>query len=286
MNLNQANTYSMILNALSPISHGDTLTGVNNTSNTRLFMRSLQYVNGLPIRTPSLSENSLRTVAIRKPLSTHLLQSCDIADGHLPKSVVNLLFSGGNLMGGAKAPNDEFTLSKSVFTAFPLLELVSGAVDNFVLPQGSLRLVIWPIAREYQDYLKYVTSEAIVAEAGKISIFDLVGEETRTRGTGDESEGNQMLYTYETLAAGARFFVRFTLSPYATELCRSALGFALQQWDGFFGGQGRQGRGLMGIETSNLPDGKLYHDYILANRTKLAGWLKDGTLGAGKVLCK
>jgi hypothetical protein len=284
--MNQTNTYSMVLKALSPISHGDTLTGVNNTSNTRLFMRSLQYVNGLPIRIPSLSENSFRTVAIRKPLAVHLLQACNIETGQLPKSVANLLFSGGNLMGGAKAPNDEFTLAKQVRSHFPLLELVSGAVDDFVLPQGSLRLVIWPIAREYQDCLKYVADEAIVAEAGQVSIFDLVGEETRTRGTGDESEGNQMLYTYETMAAGTRFFVKFVLSPHATDLCRSALGFALQQWDGFFGGQGRQGRGLMAMEAIKLPVGDGYRDYIEANKDKLAGYLKDGTLGSGKVLCK
>lgn len=284
--MNQANTYSMILKALSPISHGDTLTGVNNSSNTRLFMRSLHYVNGLPIRVPSLSENSFRTVAIRKPLAVHLLQACEIESGQLPKSVINLLFSGGNLMGGAKAPNDEFTLAKQVRSHFPSLALISGAVDDFVLPQGALRLVIWPIAREYQDSLKYVVDDAIVTEAGQASIFDLVGEETRTRGTGNESEGNQMLYTYETMAAGTRFFVKFVLSPNASELCRSALGFALQQWDGFFGGQGRQGRGLMAVEAINLPIGELYRDYIDTNKSKLTDYLKDGTLGSGKVLCK
>ena len=284
--MTQANTYSIVLNALSPISHGDTLTGVNNSSNTRLFMRSLQLVNGLPIRIPTLSENSLRTVAIRKPLAVHLLETCKIEAEQLPKSIVNLLFSGGNLMGGAKAPNDEFSLAKQLRNHFPSMELLSGAVDNFVLPQGALRLVIWPISREHQHHLKYVADEGIVAEAGQVSIFDLVGEETRTRGTGDESEGNQMLYTYETMAAGTRFFVKFVLSPYTTELCRSALGFALQQWDGFFGGQGRQGRGLMAIDVNNLPNGNLYRDYIESKREELATYLKDGTLGSGKVLCK
>lgn len=284
--MNQANTYTITLKALSPISHGDTLTGVNSTGNTRLFMRSLQLVNDLPIRIPALSENSLRTVAIRKPLAVHLLTKCKIDTGQIAKSLINLLFSGGNLMGGAKAPNDEFTLAKQARSHFPSLELLSGAVDDFVLPQGSLRLVIWPIAREYQHLLKYVATEEVVGAAGQVSIFDLISEETRTRGTGDESEGNQMLYTYETMAAGTRFFIKFVLSPHASELCQSALGFALQQWDGFFGGQGRQGRGLMAIETSNLPTGEIYRDYIDTNQAKLAGYLKDGTLGSGKVLCK
>jgi hypothetical protein len=281
-------SYSLILKALSPISHGDTLTGVNSSSNIRLFMRSLCRVKGLPTRGPTLSENSFRTVAIRRPLAVDLLQRCNFASGSkLSKGVINLLFAGGNLSGGAKSPGDEFSLAQSVFHNFPMLELLSGAVDNFILPQSALRLVIWPITREYEDCLKYVAGEHLVTEASKLSIFDLLGEETRTRGTGDESEGTQMIYTYETLAAGTRFFVKFVLSPYASELCHSALGFSLGRcWDGFFGGQARQGRGLMAIEDANIPDGAAYADYVANSSAKLASYLLDGTLGSGKVLCK
>jgi hypothetical protein len=237
----------------------------------------------VPRLTPSISENSLRTVALRKPLADHLLEGCTTEI--FPKTVINLLYSGGNLMGGASAPNDEFTLSRALRNTFPSLELLSGATDNFVLPGGCLRLVVWPVAREYVYALKYVKPD-LVEEANCTSIFDLVTEETRTRGTGDESEGNQMLYTYEVLAAGVKFVVRFSLHPKASLLCQSALAFGLKYWDGFFGGQGRQGRGMMKIIEDDLPNGKEYSDYVDANREELVSFLKDGTLGSGKVLCQ
>lgn len=275
--------YSLLLQALTPVAHGDTLTGIDNSSNTRLFMRQQMLVNGFPTRVPALSENSLRSVIWRKPLANHLLGA--IGAAYLPKTVANLLHSGGNLMSGAKAPAGELALGRDLHRLYPSLELLSGAVDNFVLPEGKLRPCAWPVTAEYLPVLRHVAPADVCQEAANVSAFDLISEEVRTRGTGSESEGNQMLYAYEVMAAGAKVFMQIDLAHGASDLCKSAAGFALTAWDGFMGGQSRQGRGLMQALSHDLPDGKPYADYIAANADTLRTGLENGTFGTGAVLC-
>ena len=276
--------YSFLLEALSPISHGDTQTSINNNTNVRLFMRQNVIVNGIPSRIPTLSENSIRSVIFRKTLAEHLVSVLNIVS--LPKTVVNLLFSGGNLMSGAKSPAGEFALGKALMSYYPSLELLSGSVDSFILPEGKLRPCLWPVTSEYARFLERVAPSEVIEESKNISIFDLTQEETRTRGTGGESEGNQMLFTYETLSAGAKFFVLAHLNYGVSELCESAFCYAVKNWSGYFGGQGRQGRGLMSVSELDFSgDGLAYSDYIEENKEKLKIGLEDGTFCTGTVLC-
>jgi hypothetical protein len=275
--------HSLLLRSLTPISHGDTSTGIDNSSNTRLFMRQHVVLNGVPVRVPSISENSLRSIMFRKPLADHLVSA--VGAKSLPKTVVNLLYSGGNLMKGSKAPGTEFTLGRNLHRMYPHLELLSGATDNFVLPPGCLRVCAWIVAQEYIPALRHVAPENVLQDAVNVSAFDLVSEEIRTRGTGAESQGNQMLYAYEVLAQGAQIFIQVDIENGASELCRSAAGFAIAQWDRFIGGQSRQGRGLMAVEMNDLPCGKAYEQYVTDNAEVLNAGLTDGTFGTGTVLC-
>ena len=276
--------YSFVLEALSPVSHGDTQTAINNNTNIRLFMRQNVIVNGIPSRIPTLSENSVRSVIFRKTLAEDLLIKLNVSG--LPKTVVNLLFSGGNLLSGAKSSGREFELGRSVMHNYPSLELLSGAVDSFILPESKLRPCLFPITKEYTRFLEKVAPSEVVEESKNISVFDLIQEETRTRGTSDESEGNQMLFTYETLSSGSKFFVLCYLNYGVTDLCESSFFYAIKNWPGYFGGQSRQGRGLMSIsEIDFCNNGQLYADYIEENKEGLKSGLEDGTLGTGVVLC-
>ena len=275
--------YSLLLQASTPIAHGDTLSGIDNNSNIRLFMRQQMIVNGIATRIPCISENSLRTVIWRKTLANHLVASTNVTT--LPKTVVNLLYSGGNLMSGAKAPAGELSLGRDLHKHYPSLELLSGAVDNFVLPEGKLRPCAWLVTSEYLPMLRKVAPTEVCQEAENISVFDLIAEETRTRGTGAESEGNQMLYGYETLAAGAQVYMQVDIAHGASELCHSAAGFAIEAWDGFIGGQSRQGRGLMSVKSHDLPSGDVYKSYIQENSEFLASGLESGKFGTEVVLC-
>lgn len=279
------NRYVFVLRALTPVSHGDTVTGVDNATNTRLFMRQGMLVNGVPVRAPAISENSLRSVAFRQPLADHLLLALGIGKGELPQPVMNLLYSGGNMAAGSTSPTDEFELGHQVKRSYPGLDLLGGAVDSFILPRSRLRLAAWLVAREYATAIAHVAPD-LLSEAETVSAFDLLTEETRTRGTGDESAGNQMLYSYETLAAGARIVVEATLDAFTPEPTLGALAQALGEWDGYFGGQARQGRGRMVLEPGTpLPSPGPYRAHLTEHHDQLALGLRDGTLTTRRVLC-
>jgi len=276
--------HTILLQALNPISHGDTVTGVDNQTNTRIFMRQGMLVGGKPARVPSISENALRSVLFREPLHDDLLQSLEIGRGELPQSVVNLLFSGGSMAAGSKAPGDEITLGHTVKNLYPSLDLLGGAVDGFILPRSRLRLAAWLVAREYAPMLRLIAPE-LADEAEAVSAYDMLTEETRTRGTGAESAGNQMLYTYETLAAGSKLLVEITLDPYTPEATCAAVTHSIGKWDGYIGGQARQGRGRMAVLRHDLPAPDAYVEHIKGHGTAMRAGLIDGTLCTGRVLC-
>lgn len=279
------NRYQILLQAATPISHGDTVTGIDNQTNTRLFMRQQMLVNGLPARVPAISENSLRSTIFREPLADHLVQTLGIEQGTLPQSVMNLLYAGGNLGAGAKAPAQEQALGSSIRALYPSIDLLGGAVDVFILPRASLRVACWLVAEEYADILHHVAPE-LEEEARLVSAFDMLGEETRTRGTGANSDGNQMLYTYETLAAGAKILIEVTVDDTAGEATISAAAHALSCWDGYIGGQGRQGRGRMAVVRHNLPEPQAYLDHLECHADAMKDGLMRGTFGTGVELCK
>ena len=279
----------ILLQAVTPIAHGDTVTGVDNQTNTRLFMRQGMLVDGKPARVPAISENALRSVIFRNPLHDDLLKRLNIGRVELPQAVVNLLFSGGNMAAGSKAPGDEISLGHQVKRIYPSIDLLGGAVDGFILPRSRLRLAAWLVAREYLPALRLIDREAgldLVDEAASVSAYDMLSDETRTRGAGDESDGNQMLYTYETLAAGAKLLIEITLDPHAPDATLAAVSHAVHCWDGYLGGQGRQGRGRMKvIERVNLSLPKAYDVHLDAHGGEMREGLISGSFGTAKTLC-
>jgi hypothetical protein len=248
-------------------------------------MRQGMMVNGKPARVPSISENALRAVLFRNPLHDDLLSRLAIGPGQLPQSVVNLLFSGGNMAAGSKAPGDEMTLGHQVKQLYPSLDLLGGAVDGFILPRSRLRLSAWLVAKEYVPALRLIAPD-LVAEAEAVSAYDMLTEETRTRGTGADSDGNQMLYTYETLAAGAKLLVEVSLDMHTPDATGASLAHALACWDGYIGGQSRQGRGRMAVISSDLVSADAYHEHIAGKRDQMRDGLISGTLGTARILCE
>lgn len=274
----------LLLQAATPIAHGDTVTGIDNQTNTRIFMRQNMLVNGKPGRVPSISENALRAVLFRNPLHDHLLSALGVARYELPQSVVNLLFSGGSMAAGSKAPGDEITLGHQVKTLYPSLDLLGGAVDGFILPRSRLRMACWLVAREYAPMLQLIAPE-LTDEAQENSAYDMLSDETRTRGTGAESAGNQMIYAYETLSSGAKVLVEITLDPHTPAATQAALSHAIDQWDGYIGGQSRQGRGRMAIIQHDLPPSAEYLQHLDMYGAAMASGLRSGMMGTAKAIC-
>ncbi len=276
--------YTILLQAATPIAHGDTVTGIDNSTNTRLFMRQTMLVNGIPARVPAISENSLRSILFRETLADHLVQILGIQAGELPQSAMNLLYSGGNMAAGSKAPAQEIAYGHAIKRLYPSIDLLGGAVDSFILPRSRMRLSCWLVAEEYADTLALVAPE-LEQEARQASAFDLIGDETRTRGTGAHSDGNQMLYTYETLSAGTKLLVEVTVDPHTPAACSASVAHAISIWDGYIGGQSRQGRGRMVVLSHNLPSSEPYLDHIEQNCDAMRAGLIDGTFGTGARLC-
>ena len=227
--------HNFTLECLSPLSHGDVTSGIDNATNTRLFLREDILFNDMVIKCPTISENAIRTCLFRLPLHNHLIEFLEIRPGYvltidnlwdeeinkikLNQSVVNLLTSGGNLKGGAKSPTKANELGHKLKRIYPSLDLLGGATDNFILPAGKLKVLAYPITIEYHRQLRAIGYEGDI----KNSAFELISVETKTRGTGGESEGNQMLYTYETMVMGSQFFVELTLDRNITPVAQSAL---------------------------------------------------------------
>lgn len=281
----QCQQHYLLLEAHERISHGDTVTGVDNATNTRLFMRHAAKVDGVPVRIPDISENALRSVIFRRSLHDHMLKALEIGEGELPQAVMNLLYSGGNLAAGAKSPGNEIDLSHQIRKLYPTLHLLGGATDSFVMTRSALRVTAWPVTREFRRAIERFRPD-LLEEADSSSIFDYLHEETRVRGTGAESSGNQMLYTYEVVAAGIKILVELTLDPWTPGSVVGAMSAAPQLWDGFFGGQGRQGAGRMSfdwLDKAHSP--QHYTEHLLRKGEEMKAGLLDGTLGTGKPIC-
>lgn len=275
----------VLLEAASPIAHGAADAAAQDT-NERVFMRRLGMVDGIPVPVPHISENALRHSMLRAPLADHLLRTLGIT-GDLPRAVVNLLYSGGS-MGGQSMAADPVVLGHKIKALYPSLDLLGGAVAPFLLPPGRVKVLSCIVARENLPVI-----EALFPDgwgAGAVSVFDLIGSETRTRhdsraaaGLSREGgEGNQMIYGYEVLAAGARVAVEMTLDPWSPDATVSAIGRALAEWDGYFGGSGRQGRGRMRVVAGSLPDVAAYDAHLAQHAETMRAGLLDGTLGCGR----
>lgn len=281
----QCKRYYLTLTAHERISHGDTVTGVDNATNTRLFMRHPAKVDGVPVRLPDVSENALRSVIFRRSLHDHLLKALEIGEGELPNAVMNLLYSGGNLASGSKSPGNEIDLSHRIRKLYPTLHLLGGATDSFVMTRSALRVTAWPVTREFSRAIERFRPD-LLEEAESTSIFDYLFEETRVRGTGAESSGNQMLYTYEVVSAGLKVLVELTLDPWTPGPVIGAMSAAPQLWDGFFGGQGRQGAGRMSfdwLDTAHSP--QHYTEHLQKHADEMRAGLLDGTFGTGRDIC-
>lgn len=268
--------YNIKLTALTPIAHGDTESGVDNATNTRIFMREARMINGRSVGVPHVTENSLRSVLFRRTLADHLTNGVE----GLSAPMVNLLYAGGSMSKGKMPPGMDAKIGHLVSGAYPMLGLLGGAVDSMILPPGKLAVTAWIVCSENN-----IATERVFGVKSDVSAFDMVAQETRTRGTGGEADGNQMLYAYEVLAAGAEIMVELTLDRGVTPEQLGAVRYAIDNFDGFIGGQRRQGRGRVSVDwLTDAPDAEPYIDMTKVRGDRLAEGLRTGTLTSDRVL--
>jgi hypothetical protein len=241
----------------------------------------------LGLEVPCFSGNSVRHEMVREPGMWHLLSRLGLHQQELPEGVAQLLYNGGDL--DSSAPNDVFKLQREIAAAFPLLGLIGGATDGFVLGSSNLEVGCWVICQENNDALQLAGMQS------DLSIFDMLDRETLTRHTAGRVGGSPMPFSFEVLAKGAEMLIGFSLRPYTTELEMGALMAALATYrdaDSTLGGQGARGMGRVLVDWVDGPiqEGEerraRYEAYLEEHRDALRDALLTGTLGAGKVVCR
>ena len=285
MSLPPHKTLTLMLEAATPICHGDVGVGASSSTNLQTFMRHRRLLsNGNIASVPAISGNAMRHVLIRAPLMRAMLSRLGVERESLPLAVAQLLFSGGEILGGAVEPATSGALSRRVRELYPPLAMLGGAVDAFLLPPGSLRVTPVLMCEEERPAIEAVLNRKYLADLP--SAFDLVGEETRTR-----SGGAKMLYSYETLAAGSRILLELSLTR-DEDMGMALLSVALEEWDLFFGGHSRQGRGRLTVDLDQsewMRESSILEpwlDHCAEHAQAMRDGLASGTLGTDRVLCK
>lgn len=244
------------------------------------------------VEVPAISANGLRHQLLRGPLYQHLTRRLGLrqgkpGEGDLPPGVEALLYNGGSIDGGAKAPSDAFALTWDVRAAYPSLDLLGGCLDGFDLGESRVKVHGWLVCRENREAL--VGTEAYDCDEAEVSIFEMLDDVTHTRQAGRTGDG-QMLWSFESLAAGAKVLVRLSLDHQTPDLTHGALVTGIEEYLDvpLVGGQSARGCGLMRGQWLAEPRhdlAELYEEYLEAHGEELRAWLVDGTLGTGKVVC-
>ena len=242
----------------------------------------------LTVEVPTYSANSLRHELVREPAMWHLYDRLGLDFDEPTGARTSIFYNGGDLKTSGSA--SIFWKRKRARTAYPVLALLSGATDSFILGESNLNVHAWLVCKENNRELERVGMES------DTSAFDLLDQVTHTRHSGrlggDGDSDNQMLFTFETLVPGAEIVVEFSLSPYAQPLEEGALLTALehfQQLDGTLGGQSARGYGQVDFEMLHAPDDvdaedvqAAYEDHLEENRDDLREGIMEGTLCTGK----
>lgn len=233
---------------------------------------------------PTLSANAVRNRLFRTPLWWHLVQTLNLPP--VPVEVEDFFCAGGGIKAGAQEPGNVAELARQIRTTFPSVDLLGGNIAGANLRDSYLQLSVHLVCRENADVLEG-TPAADLPEA-KLSAFDLLDTVTLTR-RGDD----QMLFTFETVCAGTKFYLRTDLLPGCPELTRGAFACAvrlfLSDWQ-TVGGQAARGYGYIRVEHLASPPGwttdlaDAYETYLRDHRDQLVAWLLDRTLGTGKVV--
>lgn len=246
----------------------------------------------LSVRLPALSGNSLRHNLLREPAATRLLTELGLTPDRQIVSigVERFLYSGGNTQKGAKAPAACDLYEARARELYPTIDALGGSVDQFVFTRSQVAIASWIVCKENNWITESKTDGEARCEA---SIFDLVSETTRTRAGigGHDAEDGQMIYAYETLAAGTQVLVEIGFQPFTRNLTIGSMLQALIDWQaagGRIGARGNQGHSQF---LASFPADERfewaedYLAYLQTNKEALAEGLRSATYGAEVRLC-
>lgn len=210
-------------------------------------------------------------------------------DTQLPTAIKALFENGGNIAKGKTAPSTAYALAQTIRENYPILGLMGGCTESFMLGDSNLQSVsaFW-FGREFNAALKHIFG--VTAEH---SVIDMLDDWTLHRHVG-RYDGSPMPYSFETVAAGAKLYVNFQFSPYTPEMELGAFWCALQTFmdiDSSIGGQSAKGFGKVNVEIVDaqvkalVDAAQAYEDFIEDNAEALAFGLKKGFLCTETLVC-
>lgn len=243
---------------------------------------------------PAVSGNSLRHVSVRASGWRHLsarlgLHRGAMGQGEIAAGTEALFVNGGNIAAGAKPPSDPFGLAAEVRAAHPLLDLLGGCTDSFMLGESRLKASTWLVCRENAAALAGTPGADLPALG--VSAYDLLDDVTEVRTVTERGQG-QMIHSFETLCAGTQLLLRLTLPMHTGPLTQGALAAAVETYLSELptvGGQKARGYGLVDGRLLTCFDGweerqPEYEHYLDDHRDALREGMVKGTLGARTVV--
>ncbi|MFZ4816388.1 MAG: hypothetical protein ACOYL5_17770 [Phototrophicaceae bacterium] len=233
---------------------------------------------------PHYSANSARHELIREPGTLHLLSALGLTLDELPPSVASLFYNGGSL--STSAPSGVYRLQQAIKAAYPLLGLIGGSTDGFLVGTSEIDVNTFVVCTENAKELNAWGLEP------QHSAFDMLDLQTHTRHNGGRIDDSPMPYSFESMMPGSQIVVEIAIRPYAQPLQLGALAAALNTYiamDSTIGGQGAKGYGSVDVALLSeyhvqqyLAD---YETHIAMSADKLRLGLLDGTLATGAVVC-
>ena len=232
----------------------------------------------IPLDVPAVTANSLRHQIVRDGGWIHLVKQLGLSN--VPAGVEAMFVNGGNIRAGAKQPSNAAQLALTMRNTYPLLDLLGGVADSYDLGEGRLSVAGWVVCQENADALKGTAAENL--PLANVSIFDMLDDVTHTRQATDDGLG-QMIWNFETLAKGLNIMVRMNLHPFTSDLTKSALFAAVEQFreQPTIAGQSARGFGWCKADWMGdvKPDAQPYNEYLTANRDALVDGIASGKMG-------
>lgn len=216
----------------APLHHGAGAAG-----NTSLLRRQdIVMPDGTAARVPYVSGNSLRH-ALRDALAWHLVRTLQVADGSLPKPVVDLLWSGGAIT--RTGPQSDLARSRCVEDLLPQLALLGFSAGSD-MTAGTLYVNHLHLVCAQNAWRLPASVAALPAAAHAAGAYQ--GEEFGTRhdvagsavdryvdAAAGDTQTTQMIYEVQVLKAGSVLAGSLDVTAAATAAQRRVLLVALDE---------------------------------------------------------
>jgi hypothetical protein len=269
--------YSVVegtLTALTPIFTG----GDEKTGSTPVLRTIMIYNDELgEVAIPYISGNSYRG-RLRRIMMIDLLYNLGY-EIHNPK-LHHSLFSGGVLES-----TDENTgmvdleLRKRIRNLIPPVALLGGCFGNQLIAGSLVVEHLWPICREYKQFLpdEYQKDPRAMRSIREFTDQSFITRRDEIREERKEGEqAVQMKVDYECFVPGTKFYHRFIIQM-PDELQKSCLGRALELFEiaPFIGGRSAQGDGKVLLSYKQKPNGGLYLEFLQDKKDDITKLLQE-----------